>query len=195
MGFFKRFTKPKASVSLTLSEKTIELGNDLDGSVDVSCEEEFDATEVRAELRCIEKRRRERWIYDKKRGRKIRQVYWDIATLHSDNPRLGDKLHLVPNFRKTYPLSINIPVGGRESFDGLDASIKWLIKGVVAIKGRPDVTSETTELQVVKASAGSAPREKKVKMVSCEYCEGLMPQTDTSCPNCGAPRKELKQRI
>ena len=53
MGFFKRFTKPKASVLLTLSEKTIDLGDDLQGTVAVSCEDEFDATEVRAELRCI----------------------------------------------------------------------------------------------------------------------------------------------
>jgi hypothetical protein len=194
MGFFKRFTKPKASVLLTLSEKTIDLGDDLQGTVAVSCEDEFDATEVRAEVRCIEKRRRERWVYDKKSRRKIRQVYWDIAILHSDNPRLGGQLHLVPNFKKTYPLNVNIPIGGRESFDGLDASIKWSIKGVVAIKGRPDVTSETIELQVIKASARSAPKEKKVVMVPCEYCEGLMPQTTISCPNCGAPRKELKQQ-
>ena len=187
MGFFKRFTTPKANVSLTLPTSTVQLGDDVTGEIDVSSQEEFDATEVRAELRCREKRRRERWVYNKKLKRKVRRVYWDVANLHSDDPQAGKKLHLVPGFRKTFPLAFNIPAGGRESFDGLDGNVSWSIKAVVAIKGRPDVTSETIELQVVQAGAVS--KEKKVVMVPCKYCRGMMPQTATSCPNCGAPRK------
>jgi len=37
-----------------------------------------------------------------------------------------------------------------------------------------------------------APREvivKEVVMVPCIYCGGLMPQTSSFCPSCGAPRK------
>jgi hypothetical protein len=30
---------------------------------------------------------------------------------------------------------------------------------------------------------------KEVVMLPCEYCNGLMPQTSTFCPNCGAKRK------
>jgi len=30
---------------------------------------------------------------------------------------------------------------------------------------------------------------KEVVMVPCSYCGGLMPQTSTFCPNCGARRK------
>jgi len=30
---------------------------------------------------------------------------------------------------------------------------------------------------------------KEVVMVPCSYCGGLMPQTATFCPNCGAKRK------
>ena len=30
---------------------------------------------------------------------------------------------------------------------------------------------------------------KEVVMVPCSYCGGLMPQTATFCPNCGARRK------
>ncbi|MHA2315874.1 MAG: hypothetical protein ACXACF_11470 [Candidatus Hermodarchaeia archaeon] len=60
MGLFKRFKKPKASVSLTIPKSTFELGDTLKGAITVSCEDEFDATGVRAELRCIEKRRPQR---------------------------------------------------------------------------------------------------------------------------------------
>ena len=190
MGFFKRFKKPKASVSLAIPKSSVELGENLKGAITVSCEDEFDATEVRAELRCIEKRRREKWVYDERRRRKVRRVYWDIATLHSADPKAGGKVHLVPGFKKTFPLKINIPAGGRESFDGLDANVSWNIKGVVAIDGRPDVTSDTIELQAIRAVAGpGAVKEKEVVMVPCEYCGTMMPETATSCPNCGAPRK------
>jgi hypothetical protein len=190
MGFFKRFKKPKASVSLTIPESTLELGEDLKGAITVSSKDEFDATEVRAEIRCVEKRRREKWVYNEQRRRNVRRVYWDVATLHSANPKAGGKVHLVPGFRKTFPVKVNIPAGGRESFDGLDANVSWSIKGVVAIDGRPDVTSDTLELQVVRPVVVSgAVKEREVVMVPCEYCGTMMPETATSCPNCGAPRK------
>lgn len=38
----------------------------------------------------------------------------------------------------------------------------------------------------------STPREiiiKEVVMVPCTYCGGLMPNTASFCPSCGAPRK------
>ncbi len=190
MGFFKRFKKPKTNVSLTIPKSTFELGEDLKGAITVVSEEEFDATEVRAELRCVEKKKRERWEYDERTRRNVRRVYWDVATLHSADPKAGGELHLVPGFRKTFPFSANIPAGGRESFDALDAGVTWSIKGVVATKGRPDATSKTMELQVIRPAAGSAViREKEVVMVPCEYCGSLMPETATSCPNCRAPRK------
>ncbi len=189
MGFFKRFKKPKASVSLTIPKSTVELGEDLKGAISVDCEDEFDATEVRAELRCIEKRRREKWVYDERRRRNVRRVYWDVATLHSADPKAGGRVHLVPGFKKTFPVKVNIPAGGRESFDGLDANVSWNVKGVVAIDGRPDVTSESIELQVIRSAAGPTAVKEEIAMVPCEYCGSLMPETATACPNCGAPRK------
>jgi hypothetical protein len=190
MGFFKRFKKPKASVSLAIPKSTAGLGEDLKGAITVSCDDEFDATEVRAELRCIEKRRRERWVYNERRRRNVRQVYWDNATLHSSDPKASGRVHIVPGFKKTFPIKVNIPAGGRESFDGIDANVSWNIKGVVAIDGRPDVTSDTIELQVVRpVVASGAVKEREVVMVPCEYCGTMMPETATSCPNCGAPRK------
>lgn len=196
MGFFKkltgRFTKPKASVSLTIPKSTFELGEDLKGAIVVSSQEEIDATESRAELRCVEKKKREKSEYDERRKRTIRRVYWDQAILHSENPRATGALHLAPGFNKTFPFSVNIPAGGRESYDSVDGGVTWSIKAVVAIDGRPDVTSETMELQVVRpAAAPTVVKEivKEVVMIPCEYCGTLMPQTASACPNCGATRK------
>ena len=79
------FRKPKTKVTFKIPKRTIALGANIDGTITVSSKEEFDATEVRAELRCVEKRRRERWVYSERLRRNIRHEYWDSATLHTED--------------------------------------------------------------------------------------------------------------
>ena len=189
MGFLSRFRTPKATVSLKTQTDHTVLGEDLKGIISVVSKEEFDATEIRAELRCIEKRRKERWVYNKQLKRNIRQVYWDRATLHSSDPKASGQIHVVPGFKKDFPLVLSIPIAGRESSDGMDANVTWFVKGVVAVDDRPDVTSQTMEVQVVRPSTVSKTQEKEIVMVPCVYCECLMKQTASFCPKCGAPRK------
>jgi hypothetical protein len=55
------------------------------------------------------------------------------------------------------------------------------------------------QVENVKTTAKSSPQvmptfqkeviTKEIVMLPCEYCKGLMPQTSTFCPNCGAKRK------
>jgi hypothetical protein len=50
-------------------------------------------------------------------------------------------------------------------------------------------------IAVSRKSEGEESNEKSqrspvIGMVNCEYCGSLMPQTNTSCPNCGAARKK-----
>lgn len=190
MGFLSRFKTPKATVTLKTQTDHVELGGDLEGVITVVAREEFDATEVRAELRCVEKRRKERWVYNKRLKRNIRQVYWDQATLHSSDPKACGQIHIVPGFKKEFPLVLSIPIAGRESFDGMDANVTWFVKGVVAVDNRPDITSQTIEIQVTRASSESKTQEKEIAMIPCIYCESLMAQTASFCPKCGAPRKK-----
>ena len=181
------FRKPKTDINLELAKRTIALGTGTKGSIIISSKEEFDATEVRAELRCIEKVRRERWVYNERLRRNIRHTYWDTATLLSDDLVASGQIHVVPGFKKTFPIEVNIPASGRETLDGVDANVSWFIKGVVGVDDRPDATSDTIELQVIRAA--SLPSREEVEMVPCEYCKALMPSTSSSCPICGAPRK------
>jgi hypothetical protein len=180
------FRKPKTRVTLEIPRSSFSLGSSISGTITVSSKEEFDATEVRAELRCIEKRRRERWVYNERLRRDVRHVYWDSATLLSEDFKANGPLHIVPGFKKKFPIKVNIPAGGRETLDGIDASVSWFIKGVVAVDDRPDPISETIELQIIRATM---PTNKEVEMVSCEYCRSLMPANSSLCPICGAPRK------
>ena len=187
LGFFKRFRKPKTTVKLELEKKSLALGANTNGAITVSSKEEFDATEIRAELRCIEKRRQERWVYDERLRRNTRHVYWESATLLSEDLKASGQIHVVPGFKKTFPIHVNLPISGRETLDGIDANVSWFIKGVVGVGGRPDATSDTTELQVFRATTTVINEE--VEMVPCEYCKALMPVISSSCPICGAPRK------
>ncbi len=181
------FRKPKTKVIFKIPKRTIALGANIEGTITISSNEEFDATEVRAELRCIEKQRRERWVYNERLRRNVRHVYWDSATLHSEDLKASGPLHIVPGFNKTFPVKVYIPAGGRETLDGMDANVTWFIKGVVGVNDRPDATSETIELQVIRSAM--LPAKEEVEMVPCEYCKSLMPSNSSSCPICGAPRK------
>jgi hypothetical protein len=188
LGFFKMFRKPKTQITFKIPKRTLALGATVEGTITVSAKEEFDATEIRAELRCIEKQRRERWVYNERLRRNIRHEYWETATLHAEDLKASGSIHIVPGFKKTFPLKINIPAGGRETTDGMDANISWFIKAVVGVDDRPDATGDTIELQVVRAPA--LPAKEEVEMVPCEYCKSLMPANLSSCPVCGAPRKK-----
>ena len=63
---------------------------------------------------------------------------------------------------------------------------------MVAVDDRPDIASKTAEIQVIAPAAQPVIREKEilreVVMIPCRYCSGLMEQTVTVCPNCGAKR-------
>ena len=44
----------------------------------------------------------------------------------------------------------------------------------------------------IEKAKATTPREvvvKEVVMVPCIYCQGLLPNTASFCPSCGAPRK------
>jgi hypothetical protein len=183
------FRKPKTTVKFEIAKTTVALGSSISGTISLSSKEEFDTTEVRAELRCIEKRRRERWVYNERLRRNVRHVYWDSATLISEDLKASGPMHIVPGFKKKFPIKVNIPASGRETLDGIDANVSWFIKGVVGVDDRPDPTSDTIELQVIRAAM--VPTKEEVEMVPCEYCRSLMPANSSSCPICGAPRKSL----
>jgi len=210
MGFFKklkeRVTSPKASVSLKLNKNSYVLGEKLEGTLTVTSEEEIDATEIRAELRCEEKKKTIKYETEtrtlpggKVETQTVPREVWVTETIFSENPQGSGPLHLSVGYRGEFPFSTSIPAGGQPNYSGGDRSVTWSIKGVIGVKGRPDVTSSTSNIQVVTVPvapvAPAAPIvtekivEREIVMIPCQYCGTLFPQTATSCPNCGAKRK------
>jgi len=190
--FKDKFTAPKASVQLKLGQYSVALGENLDGNLTVSAMEDIEATEVRCEISCVEQARVIRLEYDPQLRRSVPREVQESKVLFAAKPALRGPTHLANGETRDFPLSVNIPAGGRATTQGMDRSFTWSIKGVVAVDGRPDVVSNAAELQVVQPTAQAVVKEKEivrqVVMIPCKYCGALMDQLATVCPNCGAKR-------
>lgn len=189
MGVFKKLkekiTPPKATVSITLKKPFFVLGDTIDGVLQVESQEEFDCTEIRCELECVERVRRIRRVYDAALKRDIEQQVWESAVLFSARPQLVGAMHIPEGFIQNFSFKIPIPPSAQPSFKSLDRVVVWNLKGVVAVEGRPDATSKTIELQVAHPSQTPQPT---VSTVTCKYCGTVYPENEVKCPNCGAPR-------
>ncbi|MBO3755330.1 MAG: hypothetical protein FGF53_10735, partial [Candidatus Brockarchaeota archaeon] len=181
----EKVTPPKANVSVTLKKLLFILGDAVEGIVQVESQEEFDCTEIRCELECVEKVRRVRRIYNEALKREVDQQVWESAVLFSAKPQLIGAMHIPEGFIQNFQFKIPVPLGAQPSFKSLDRVVTWSLKGVVAVDGRPDANSRTIEIQVAHPS--QAPKALSLT-VSCKYCGTVFPEGESKCPNCGAPR-------
>ncbi|MEM3383321.1 MAG: hypothetical protein QW698_04680 [Nitrososphaerales archaeon] len=196
MSFLKKLaekvTPPKVSLKLNLSESVFFLGSDLKGELIVSSNEDFDAEGIRCEVQCVESAKVQKRFYDQALKRDVVMEVWESATLYSTKPSLSGPMHISKDFSGSFPFSIPIPITMKPTSKGIDRMVKWTIKGVVAVKGRPDAVSQTLEIQVAQPAAAPVIKEKEVirevVMVPCKYCGTLFPQTETVCPHCSARR-------
>lgn len=197
MGFFKKFTNkltaPEATVQLRFSNYSVALGENLQGTLNVTSKEDFEATEVRCEIACVEQAKVIREVYDAALKRSIPQVVDESVIIYSSKPALSGPTHFTNGENRGFPINMNIPAGAKPTYTGVDRRVTWTIKGVLAVDGRPDKTTETSEIQVITPtvqSQATVQREviRTVVMIPCKYCQGLMDQTLTVCPNCGAKR-------
>ena len=149
---------------------------------------------MRCEITCVEQAKVIREVYDSALKRSIPQVVDESAVIYCAKPALCGPTHFANGENRSIPININIPAGARSTYAGVDRRVTWTIKGILAVDGRPDRTTETCEIQViaptVQAQTVTAQREviRTVVMIPCKYCQGLMDQTLTVCPNCGAKR-------
>ena len=198
MGFLKKFTNkltaPDATVQLRFSNYSVALGDNLQGNLNINSKEDFETTEIRYEIVCVEQSKVIREVYDAALKRSIPRVVDESVIIYSAKPALSGPSRFANGENRSIPVNINIPAGEKSTFAGVDRRVTWTIKGVLAVDGRPDKTTETCEIQVlpptVQAQTATLQREviHTVVMIPCKYCQGLMDQTLTACPNCGAKR-------
>ncbi|MGD6932670.1 MAG: hypothetical protein ACQCN5_00500 [Candidatus Bathyarchaeia archaeon] len=195
MDFLKKLgshlTAPKADANLVLSEQFVVIGDCLEGTLTVLPHETIDADEVRCELDCIETARVMRTDYDPAAKRMVTRMVTETRKLYEVNPVCCPSTQLVNGVSRSFKLSVNIPIGSRPTFSSVNDNVEWQIKGVVAVHGRPDLTTDTIKLMVIPESQRPQNQAPKIRLVNCEYCESAMPETILACPNCGARRKAV----
>ncbi len=196
MSFFKKFkdklTSPGARIALQFKSNSYALGENAEGTLTVTSDEDFDANEIRCEIQCVEEAKKIQYVYDSAAKHNVLKEVQESATLYSTKAIANGPLHISKGFSQAFPCTVNIPAGGRPTFKSLDSKVTWTVKAVIAIEGRPDVTSLIFEIQITQPTASTLIKEKEVirevVMIPCKYCGSLMPQTETACPHCGAKR-------
>jgi hypothetical protein len=195
MGFFKKFTNkltaPEAIVQLRLPSYSVTLGENLQGTLNVTSKEDFEATEVRCEIQCIERANVIKQVYDSTLRTNVPREVEETAVIYAAKPSLSGPTRFTNGETRDFPLNINIPAGGRPTFLGVGQRVTWTIKSVLAIDGRPDRTSSIYEIQVTTPTIQPVTQKEVIRtivMIPCKYCQALVDQTATTCPNCGAKR-------
>jgi RNA polymerase subunit RPABC4/transcription elongation factor Spt4 len=192
MGFLKKFENrlvaPKADLNLQLDANYAVLGEALEGALVVSPHEDIEAEEIRCELNCTETAQVLRMEYDPTIKRTVPRQVTETRTLYSAKPACNPATQLINGVTKQFRFSINIPIGARATFQSVNDMVEWKIKGVIAVHGRPDVTTKAQSFVVILQSEKPANESAKVRLVACEYCKAAMPETVLECPNCGAHR-------
>jgi hypothetical protein len=193
MSFLKKLgnhlVAPKATVNLILSDQYAVLGDNLEGTLTVTAHETIDAEEIRCELNCTETVQVSRTDYDPTLKRPVTRQFTENRVLYQANAVCNPATQLVPEVTRSFKFSSVIPAGARPTFMSAIDNVEWQIKGVVAVHGRPDVTTETLQFHVIPESQRPVNQTPKIRLVPCEYCQTLMPETTLACPNCGARRK------
>jgi len=192
MSFFKKFENhlvaPKADVNLTITDSCAVLGDTVDGTFTVTPHEDIVAEEIRCEIRCDEAVQVNRTEYDPVCKCMVNRQVTENRVLYQAKPSCGQPATLANGVTKTYQVSVPLPPAGRPTFVSAYDNVRWLIKGVVAVHGRPDVTTKEVPLQVIPQSERPANQPAKVRLVNCQYCQAAMPEDVLVCPNCGAHR-------
>jgi len=192
MNFLKKFEDhliaPKADLNLQLSDSYVVLGENLEGTLSVLPHEDIIAEEVRCEVRCLETAQVWKTEYDPALKREVNRQVTEQRVLYSAKPACSPAVQLANGTRKEFKYSVNIPAGERPTFQSVTDTVTWQVKGVVAVKGRPDVTTKELLVEVILPSQRPANEPPKAKLVACLYCQALMPENVLACPNCGARR-------
>lgn len=150
MGFLDRFKAPKATISVSLDKQIFNLNEPMTGKLSVSSSEEFDADELRIEL----------WVTEETTARGSVTIHAGAGdeeqtvtvkqedNLHEEKITVAGRMRVTEGFNQQFPFSITVPSGVPPTYRGRNASNTWKMKGVIAVKGRPDVTSHVMEVQI-----------------------------------------------
>ena len=224
MPLFKSFKAPNASITLNISKDNFNLGETITGELLVTSQEDFEADEIRTELVGIEKMRvggeplrgasetQETRLYSSSTPQTQSGTIREYL-MYRGQTKASQKLRVPNGYNQQFSFNITIPAGLGPTFTGLRRDGQWLertwiIKGIVAVGGRPDVeakrsiqvsipsVSTTAQAPTPPASlpalaaapAVAAPTIDETTPIAAPQPAAPVPkEIPTSCTRCGAP--------
>ena len=146
MGFFSRLKTPKASIAVLLDKGSFSLNEPLQGRLEISSSEEFDADELRIEVRVNEWTRA---TQQKTVGQQQVPVTAEQnSVLHQGKLTVAGGRHFTSGTNENIPFSLSLPSTVPPTYRSQNARNTWVMKGVIGVKGRPDVTSHEMEVVI-----------------------------------------------
>lgn len=190
-NFLKQIGKPKARVSFMLfNGDSVILGENLNGAIVITTDEELLVRQIRISLWCIESKKRTQFEYNN--GNIKEKQRWEQSPIYHTQGILRhnrDQFHFYPFTARRFRFSVNIPAGAKESFYRADEKVWWTLEAHIDVKGRRDLIHRTA-FQVVRPASGLNERtilhQREVVLIPCRYCRSLNPNTATHCSRCGA---------
>ncbi|MEW6592819.1 MAG: sporulation protein [Candidatus Hadarchaeota archaeon] len=185
LGLFDRLNPINAKVSVQLDKSTFAEGEQITGNVFLDSDENVRADEIRLEVRVTETYQAPAWRYSG--GRAYQTMETHVKNLHSEDVRVSGPFDVAKGMKESFPFSFNAPPVRPTMPNGI---INRRIKGVVAVKGRPDKTQDASFNVALAPYGAAAPSGqvvvKEVIKVPCKYCGALISVESQRCSNCGA---------
>jgi len=188
--FFKRLDPINADLSVLLDKSIFQEGEPLTGKLVLNSDEAVHADEIRLEIRVSETYQAPTYSTI---GNRVQQtVERQAKELYADDVDLSGPLDISKGYKGEFPFTTNVIPPIRPTMGGL---IDRKIKGVIAVKGRPDKTKDIG-FSVSPAPYGQVTMQgpsqvvvKEIVKVPCRYCRTLIPMGTDRCPNCSATLK------
>ncbi|HEX4921035.1 MAG TPA: hypothetical protein VFV92_09880 [Candidatus Bathyarchaeia archaeon] len=135
-SFLKRLIPIKAQASVSLDKPTFVEGEPVMGKVNVDSNEYIQSTGVRVEARAYEHYQELEWVLEN--DKRVPRMASKTSTLFSRDVSISGPSDFGQGPTRSFPFSVGIPPFRPSHSDG---SIEYQLKGVVAVKGRPDITA------------------------------------------------------
>ena len=176
MGFFKKFSAPKAKIELKLNEVVYNSNDKMEGRIALDPQEDVEIDEFRVEFHA------EEMIKWRSGGSRFSTSNF----LDEKKIPVGGSIKLQKGQHHEQPFQINIPFYKKEDpFTEIEIGVK----GVAAVKGRPDLTHKIQPMinypYIIKCLA---------EFGGCGYVTEPLSQPIETCPNCKRDLRDIWER-
>lgn len=152
---FKSLRAPNASVTINITKDNFNLGENIEGSLTVTSQEDFEAEEIRVELVAYERLRPGGGFVRDNLENAESRMYSPVNqntpasasaeySMYRGQTKVNQKSRIPIGFNQQMPFKIQVPSNLGPTFQGMRKDGRWLqrawdLKAVVGVGGRPDV--------------------------------------------------------